>query len=104
MFVDDIDSADDILWNSSAQANNYLDIWNGTGVLKDGDGSADVIAAFNKPNARRFTITGFMLQNFWADLKTQPGLHTVHVVAKMEDGTLIVVADFEIEVVDHECM
>ena len=110
IFVDGIESTDEIIWNSSAQAAGYLDIWNGTGADKGvlsngaGAGSEDIMSLPNfGPNARRFTITTFMLTNLWNEMKAEVGMHTLYVVARMADGQLIVIKGYEIEVVDHEC-
>ena len=98
VFVDSIDSVDDIVWN--AQAGNHLDMYNGACA---GYGYDNLGENFS-PNARRFCIALFNTNGpIWNSLKGQIGVHSIYIVAKMADGTLMVITDVKIEVVEHTC-
>ncbi len=101
VFVDELTSVDDIIYN--ANAGDHLDMYNGTGPLVAANMSADVAGLFG-PNARRYCMALFNTNAvLWNELKTQPGNHNIHIVAKLEGGYYVVVQSITINVFDHEC-
>lgn len=97
VFFDELTSTDEILWNKDCK--NYLEFYNGTGILNDQPFSADVIAAYGT-NARRFNVQLSQIpQARWNDVKAEPGVHTIYIVAKMQNGVCFVVQGAQIEII-----
>lgn len=100
-FVDGIESKDQIIYN--ADASNHFDMYNGTGVLAD-KGMSDDLAAAGMNGARRYYITFFNTNSvLWNKLKNDIGTHTIYITAKLSDGTVVVVFQYDIEIVEHTC-
>ncbi len=102
VFVDELTSVDDIIYN--ANAGNHLDMYNGTGPLVAANMSNDIINYTGCANARRYCMALFNTNAvLWNELKTQTGEHTLHIVAKLEGGYYVVVQSITINVVEHVC-
>ncbi len=104
VFADELTGVDDIIYNGDVA--QHLDMYNGTGVLAATNPtySNDIISYTGSANARRYCVALFNTNHvLWNELKTQPGEHTIHIVAKLEGGYYIVVQSIKINVVDHDC-
>ena len=106
-FVDGIESADEVVYNTTPEINLHMDMMNDTngplGLHTGQNYHADIQPGFGN-NARRFCFAFYRTTPYiWDKIKDEPGVHTLYVIAKMKDGQEVVFLTVQIEVVDHEC-